>query len=102
MRSLITNVSIAAGLIGWATAATAQEVYVQPSYGSTYYSYDADADSDYVVRPAPRYGTRVYGYERRYRAPDDAVVIETDPRLAGHCGTYRFWDGVRCRDARNR
>jgi hypothetical protein len=58
-------------------------------YGYRSYYYD----DDYRYR-----GPRVYGYYR----DDDADVIVRRPSLAGGCGTYQYWDGHRCVDARDR
>jgi hypothetical protein len=98
MRSKATF-TIAAVLLGltWSGGATAQSlgIYVGPP---VIYDYD----DGYAYGPAygyraPRaYGPRVYGYTRRY---DDDRGYARVP--AGRCGTYRFWDGDRCVDARN-
>ena len=45
-----------------------------------------------------RRGPRVYGYNRDYRYDDDAVAVR--PNGPGGCGTYYYWNGDRCVDAR--
>ena len=43
----------------------------------------------------------VYGYTRYYRDVDDgdAIIVER-PTYRGGCGTYHYWNGARCVDAR--
>jgi len=83
----------AAGLIAltWAHGASAQSfgIYVGPP---AVYDYD----EGYAYGPAYGPGPRVYGYTRRQ---NDG---EYDTRRAGGCGVYRYWNGDRCVDARNR
>lgn len=103
MRRSALIVLVSATLAGMSSGAMAQspeiDVYVggEPAYGSTYYS-----GPPIVYQSRPAYRAPAYDYRRRYRAPDESVVIRDDPVIAGHCGTYLFWDGDRCRDARNR
>lgn len=100
MRKLILPVVVCGGLWMTANAASAQgfgvEVRAGPLYG-------------YVGDEQRRYG-RYYGYgysaapapaARPYRSYD---VYEEDipARDAGSCGTFFYWDGDRCVDARNR
>lgn len=47
------------------------------------------------------YGPPIYGYTRRYYEPGVEVDVGY-PRWKGGCGTYRYWDGRRCVDARYR
>lgn len=63
------------------------DVYVATpdAYATDYYTY--------------RTGPRVYGYTQYYRDADDDVVV-VRPQYRGGCGTYRYWDGMRCVDAR--
>jgi hypothetical protein len=86
MRKAMTAVFTAGICCLGVTSASAQGlgIYIGPPPAYGYY--------DYYDAPPP-----VYGYsspraerERSYRAP------------AGHCGTYRYWNGERCVDARNR
>ena len=79
---------MAAGLSAWCGSASAQSfgIYVGPPAYDSYYSYYGPAYS----------GPRVYGYTRYY---DDDVAY---PSRSGGCGTYYFWNGERCVDARNR
>ncbi|HWB46749.1 MAG TPA: hypothetical protein VG900_15025 [Hyphomicrobiaceae bacterium] len=66
------------------------------------YTYPVYADEGMEVRNAPplttyrTYEAPVYGY-RAYVAPPERL-----PRAHGGCGTYFFWNGERCVDARNR
>ena len=53
------------------------------------------------VRRAYAYGPRVYGYVYR-RAPVTTNVYYRRPVGRSGCGTYRFWNGHRCVDARYR
>lgn len=99
-RSIIMAAAVACASIGlWGSSATAQSVGLQIYAGP---SPDRSYRYDY------RDGPRVYGYSRTYDEPsvnyefsasdDDANY----PRRAGGCGTYRFWDGSQCVDARYR
>lgn len=56
------------------------------------------------VYPSPGYG-RVYGYGPAdsydgYVGYDSYVVQRPRYRYRGGCGTYRYWDGNHCVDAR--
>jgi hypothetical protein len=81
------------------TSASAQEVgiYVGPSYG-----YGPAYERDYYYGSDYRYRPPVYGYSRRIEDGVDAEVDLGRPTGPGGCGTYRFWNGERCVDARNR
>ena len=72
------------GIAASSGSASAQSVgvYVGPAYDDYYY-YDGP--------PA---------YPRAYRYSDtrDGVIVRRYSR--GGCGTYRYWDGDRCVDAR--
>jgi hypothetical protein len=88
MRTIFVTAIAAAGILAGATGAFAQtvgvEVYSGPRYDPYYYDrFDA--------RPAPR----VYGYYR----DDDQVSGRVFVR-PGNCGEFRYWDGMRCADAR--
>jgi hypothetical protein len=93
MRTPIAVAALtAAGLLTGASTASAQSA-----------TYPIYADQEIEVRPAPPLTTRapayrppVYGY-RAYAPPPVRV-----PRVHGGCGTYFFWNGERCVDARNR
>ena len=98
MRSIMLSAVLAAtALVGSYASASAQrvgvEIYAGPPtyYDRPYYGYS----SGYVDR-APR----VYGYRRYYSEPIDDDVDA--PRRSGGCGTYYFWDGERCVDARRK
>lgn len=114
--SSVTAAVLGAGcLVAAAMPASAQVgVYVgspPPAY-DPYYAYD----DDYLYPGpgvgigigvgAPAYvapGPQVYGYVST--GPSTVVTDDDDadrPSRAGGCGTYRYWDGNRCRDARNR
>ena len=89
-RTVIIGALAAVAATLGASAASAQigiEIYAGPSYG--YRNYDRPY---YGYAPAYR---RSYSRERYY---DD----RSEPRNTGGCGTYRFWNGERCVDARNR
>lgn len=67
--------------IGFGAAAHAQDVIVE---GDTPIVEQAPADGTVIIGdPAP--GPRVYGWAMR---PID-------------CGTFRYWNGIRCADARD-
>lgn len=100
---LITALAGAAAVLSYASA-SAQSVgvgvYAGPSYGT--YGYDT-----YGYGPAYRgrtvrsyeYGPRVYGYASN----DPPVDADVDrPARSGGCGTYYFWNGSYCEDARDR
>ena len=99
MRQVLILGAVAAGLGIASTSATAQGVgiYVGPSYERDYYY-------GYGPRVEYHYGPRVYGYSRPIDG-DAQVEVEIDvvrPSGPGGCGTYRFWNGERCVDARDR
>jgi hypothetical protein len=81
----------AAGLIFGYAGANAQSVY-KPGV-------DVDADvyaGPYEYAPKP-VGPRVYGYY--YRAEPE---LFGRPQGPNGCGTYFYWNGERCVDARNK
>lgn len=67
------------------TAASAQSVRVY--VGPAPYAYD----DDYAI-------DRPYSSERRLYADEPRVEL----RPSGGCGTYHFWNGDFCEDARDR
>jgi hypothetical protein len=95
MRDKLTLAATAlVALVGLSGAASAQGIgiYIGPppaAYGYDYYGYGPDYRAD---RP------RAYGY-RRYS--DDGYAEGYRVRRGG-CGTYHYWDGDRCVDARYR
>lgn len=95
-RLMLTAVATGAALVAGYGSATAQLVIETPPadvYVGTPYAYD----SGYYY--TDRRGPRVYGYTREYRYDDDdAVAIR--PSGPGGCGTYYYWNGDRCVDAR--
>lgn len=94
MRSIMLSTLLAGlALVGGASLASAQVgfgIYVGPGYydDGPYYGYS---------EPAPR----VYSYRRYYNAPVDNDV-DALPRRSGGCGTYYYWDGETCVDARRK
>jgi hypothetical protein len=96
-RSIILAAAVASiSAASWCGSASAQgvEIYVgPPTTYDPYYGYPANREY--------RHGPRVYGYARRSYEPD--VEVEVDrPSRPGGCGTYRFWNGYECVDARYR
>ena len=95
MRDKLTLAATAlVALVGLSGAASAQGIgiYIGPppaAYGYDTYGYGPDYRAD---RP------RAYGY-RRYS--DDGYAEGYRIRRGG-CGTYHYWDGERCVDARYR
>ena len=94
-RIMLTAVATGAALVAGYGSAAAQLVVETPPasvYVDTPYAYD----SGYYV---DRRGPRVYGYTREYRySDDDTIAIR--PNGPGGCGTYFYWNGDRCVDAR--
>ncbi len=94
MRNLmLAAAATSAALVAGYGSATAQVVIETPPadvYVGQPYAYD----SDYTTRR----GARVYGYTREYRVDDDAIAVR--PSGPGGCGTYFYWNGDRCVDAR--
>ena len=95
-RTIFISLAAAAvSMTAWCGSALAQrggvEIYVGPSAYSDDYYYD-----DY------RSGPRVYGYTRRAYRPVEADVEFGRPSGPGGCGQFRYWDGSRCADARDR
>ena len=88
-RTIILSLAAATvSVTAWCGSASAQgvEIYVGPRA----YGY-----SDYRYRP------RGYDYTRRHYNTE--AEFEGDyPGRSGGCGTYRYWNGDRCVDARNR
>jgi len=78
---LIVAMVAAAGFCGTASAQSVG-VYVGPAYDDYYY-YD---------------GPPAYPRASGYSLYEDGTVVREYRR--GGCGTYRFWDGERCVDAR--
>ena len=73
------------------STAFAQSVGVEVYGGPGYYYADPDDDTIVTERRAPR----VYGYRSSTDTPD--VEVQLRP---SNCGQYRYWNGVRCADAR--
>jgi hypothetical protein len=113
MRKFLVLIAGLAGLTAAIPQASAQSVgvYIGPSgyrdYGPGYgyYGYGYGSSDRYDYRYADRYrtgdGVRVYGYVRRNTDATDKHSAKL--RRSGEgCGTYHFWDGDRCVDARDR
>jgi hypothetical protein len=106
MRRIFALIFGMAALVAASAQASAQSfgIYVgPPGYGYDYGNYGYS--DRYRYRNADRYryndGVRVYGYTRRAADPDDTDTGQLR-RSPGGCGTYYFWDGERCVDARRR
>jgi hypothetical protein len=102
-RTMTIAVAAAAmGLAAWSSSASAQvgvEIYTEPPAA---YEPDYRRPGYYGYR-APGYANRTPGYasSRPYSAP--GVEVDVDyPHGRGGCGTYRFWNGRECVDARYR
>lgn len=95
-RLFLTGAATCAALMAGYGATSAQVVIEERPAAEVYapapYAYDSGYDSD-------RIGPRVYGY-RTYRDADDDDVVVLRPQYHGGCGTYRYWNGLRCVDAR--
>jgi hypothetical protein len=89
-------VSIAAALtalvVGHGTA-SAQGIGVQIYVSPPGYAVDYDY-------PPPVYGGPVHGYSAPDYAYDRYARQQRYYHYRGGCGTYRYWDGDRCVDAR--
>lgn len=95
-HSILKALTLAASSITLSAAASAQYVgvFVGPA---------APHDSSYYGEPyAPPYGPRVYGYYNRDARDRDGPQPTRLHRSFEGCGTYRYWDGERCVDARRR
>jgi hypothetical protein len=73
---------VASAAIGVASVAHAQDVVIE---GDVPVVVEQAPPDDVVIVPETVPGPRVYGWTLR---PAD-------------CGTFRYWDGVRCADARD-
>jgi hypothetical protein len=93
-RFMLTAVATGAALAAGYGSATAQLVIETPP-ADVYVATPNAYDSGYYTT---RRGPRVYGYTREYRYDDDAIAIR--PNGPGGCGTYYYWNGDRCVDAR--
>ena len=93
-RMMIASAAADAALFASAGFATAQIVIDTPPVGV----YVGTPDRDYDAYDAR---TRVYGYQRYYRYSDDDDTVVVRPGFRpSNCGTYRYWNGDRCVDAR--
>ena len=83
-----------------AAAAVAGTLAVSGSASAQVGVYVGPADDGYYYYGAPAY-PRVYRYAPNYY--NDDLMYGYAPVLPyprGGCGTYHFWDGFRCVDAR--
>jgi hypothetical protein len=108
MRKIAIPFLAVAGLVATAATSHAQSIGVEidsdgPAYGYTSFGYGPGyyGDRYYGYRaaaPARRYyyGERSYGYR------SDAPVTVQERGTSGGCGTYFYWNGDRCVDARNK
>jgi hypothetical protein len=83
-KSAIVGATLTSLVLTGSASAQGVGIYLGPGPGAYVY------DDDYYDAPAYGYvAPRVYT-ERRVIRP------------AGHCGTYHYWNGAYCADARNR
>jgi hypothetical protein len=97
MRKILLPLLAGAALTAVAAgSASAQSVgiYVGTPYA---YGYDDDVSYGYVAVPERRVAPRRYGY---VSGSGDIEVRARDHN--GTCGTFYYWNGDRCVDARNR
>lgn len=89
---LLSSLAGALALFGGVGTASAQAVDVDVYSGPAASSYNRYRD--------PGYGYRgpVYGYTSTDDDDDQTVVVRRTYR--GNCGTYHYWDGTACVDAR--
>ena len=93
-RLMLAAAATGAALFAGYGSAAAQVVVETPPADVYVATPDAYDSSYYTTRRGPR----VYGYTREYRYDDDAIAIR--PSGPGGCGTYYYWNGDRCVDAR--
>ena len=79
--------ALALSFAGASAQGVGVEIYAGPGYG--YYDGPYYYSPGYTQRRAYRY----------YGAPDD---VDVKVRRSGGCGTYFYWDGETCVDARRR
>jgi hypothetical protein len=96
-KAMTAAMTAVAGLLAAGSVASAQTVEIQTYTGPAYTG--PPATYEYSAGPGPGvvYGPRVYGYTQNV---EPEYVERVRPRRAGRCGTYRYWDGDRCVDAR--
>jgi hypothetical protein len=88
MRTVFVTALTAGGILVGYSSAFAQTVGVEVYTGPRYNPYYNDR---YDARPAPR----VYDYYRDNEEVSGRVLVRP-----GNCGEFRYWDGMRCADAR--
>ena len=106
MSKLTIPFLAAAGLVLTAATSQAQSVGVEigrsgPVYGYADfgYGYGAGYDRGYYGYRATAPARRSYGTSYGYRADEPMAEERGTP---GGCGTYFYWSGDRCVDARNK
>jgi hypothetical protein len=77
MRPFLVLASLATAILPGSGGAFAQRIIE---------TYPSDPYYEQYVRPSPR--------TYRYRSDDPAIV------RPANCGEYRYWNGIRCVDAR--
>jgi hypothetical protein len=92
MRRAIIALTIASAGLLVAYAGAEAQVLSKPDSSGKYIVPGSGLDSD----PKP-VGPRVYGYYEAMPAPETF-----GPDGPGGCGTYFYWNGERCVDARNK
>jgi hypothetical protein len=85
--SFLGAAAVALTALSGAASAQSIGIYVGPAYDDSYY--------DYYEGPRNR---RVYGYGPPVYT--DRIEVYPDRYRRGGCGTYHYWDGDRCVDAR--
>ena len=83
-------------LAAGASDASAQGVRIYVGPGMAYDDGYAGYERPYRYDRPYRYGPRVYGYS----SDNDDIIVGVSPRRRAGCGTYHYWDGVGCADAR--
>lgn len=92
MLRLFTAAVVAAGILGGAVSASAADGYYYDEYGARYVPR--------AVVPARR--AYAYGGPPVVRGPYAPPVYGWVIIRPSSCGQYRYWNGVRCVDARYR
>lgn len=88
----IASIVAATALLGsWASTEVNAQTSLCYQRCTTQYGWPQPQCASYCKRQDSR--TRVYGYTRRAN-PEEGY--------AGGCGTYRYWNGAACLDARDK
>lgn len=89
-RSIVAIAAAVMATLAGMGSASAQSIGIYVGPGMPYDAYAYQYERPY------RYGPRVYGYS----SDADDTIVRVEPRRRGGCGTYYYWDGERCVDAR--